>query len=318
MKLASVKHSSGVLLAVEIGEGQLLIPSLAPGIWRALRLLPTSVRDLLSLPNGLDQLSVALAEVRAASNGIEALKENGAILSVDEVELTAPVPNPLHFMGVGASYQQHLQEMGGVPTPLNPVIFLCSSASLAGHRQHITVPSQQPDMLDYEGELAIIIGKACYNVSVEDALEYVAGYTSHNDISPRDHVKEVQAVAAPIGMLDAWGRNVAAKQHPTLSPMGPYLVTIDEIPDPHALTLETRVNGEVVQSIGTNDLIFSVAQYVAYVSSWYSLKPGDIISTGTPGGVGIAKKPPQFLKPGDIVDVEISGIGTLSNMIGVN
>ncbi|MFD1787841.1 fumarylacetoacetate hydrolase family protein [Sphingomonas floccifaciens] len=109
---------------------------------------------------------------------------------------------------------------------------------------------------------------------------------------------------------------MAGKQHPGFSPMGPYIVTTDEIPDPHALRLTTKVNGKVVQDIGTDDLIFTVAKYVAYISQWYTLQPGDIISTGTPGGVGIGKKPPVFLKPDDVVEVSISGIGTLSNTVG--
>ena len=168
-------------------------------------------------------------------------------------------------------------------------------------------------MVAYEGELALVIGKPCYGVAVEDALDAVAGYLIHNDVSARNHVAEVKAVTVPTQMLDAWGRNVAGKQHPTFSPMGPFLVTRDEVPDPGRLRLTTRVNGETVQDIDIDDLIFTVAEYVAYVAQWYPLQPGDIISTGTPGGVGVAKSPPRFLAAGDTVEVEISGLGTLSN-----
>jgi 2-keto-4-pentenoate hydratase/2-oxohepta-3-ene-1,7-dioic acid hydratase in catechol pathway len=171
-------------------------------------------------------------------------------------------------------------------------------------------------MIDYEGELAVVIGRPCYGVTPSEALACVAGYVAHNDISARDHVAEVKAVQVPTQMLDAWGRNVAGKQHPTFSPMGPYLVTADEIPDPHALTLSTRVNGTTVQHVGTDDLIFRVAEYISYVAQWNSLQPGDIISTGTPGGVGVARRPPVFLAEGDEVEVEISGIGTLTNTLG--
>ena len=146
-------------------------------------------------------------------------------------------------------------------------------------------------------------------------MDHVAGYTVPNDVSARDHVAEVQAVTVPVGMLDAWGRNVGGKQHPGFSPMGPYLVTADEIPDPHALHLTVRVNGTTVQDVTTDDLIFSIAHYVSYVSQWYPLVPGDIISTGSPAGVGIAKKPPVFLRNGDVVEVEISGVCTLSNRV---
>lgn len=171
-------------------------------------------------------------------------------------------------------------------------------------------------MIDYEGELAAVIGKGGYRIKEENALDHVAGYVVHNDVSARDHVAEVMGVTIPIKMIDAWGRNIGGKQHPTFSPMGPYLVTSDEVGNPHTLRLTTRVNGKVVQDIGTDDLIFTVAHYVSYISQWYTLQPGDIISTGTPGGVGIAKKPPVFLQPGDVVDVSITKLGTLSNTIG--
>jgi 2-keto-4-pentenoate hydratase/2-oxohepta-3-ene-1,7-dioic acid hydratase in catechol pathway len=301
---------------VALSGDRLLIPSLAPRILSEAAALPVSVRGLLASDAWLSRLKQV---VDAAEEGNEArqnqLGKLGAIVASSDARFCAPVPDPIHFIGCGLAYRQHLQEMGGVPIPDHPVLFLCSPAALNGHRSTIPMPPHQGGMLDYEGELAIVIGKPCYHVSVSAAMDFVAGYTAHNDVSARDHVSEVAAVKVPIDMLGAWSRNVAAKQHPGFSPMGPYLVTVDEIPDPHALQLTVRVNGSVVQHVRTDDLIFSVAQYVSYVSHWFSLQPGDIISTGSPGGVGVAKKPPVFLRHDDEVTVEISGVGTLQNTV---
>jgi acylpyruvate hydrolase len=317
MKIASVVTGSQVRAAVLLDSGQLLVPSLLPAELAGQRALANTVRGILAESGGLEALRALVDRANREGYGSGRVAAAAAAI-VPELEavFAAPVSDPIHFVGCGASYHQHLAEMGGVPVPAHPVLFLCSPVCLAGHRQVIQVPPHQATMIDYEGELAAVIGRKCYRVSEGDAMDYVAGYLVHNDVSARDHVAEVQAVTVPIKMLDAWGRNVGGKQHPTFSPMGPYLVTSDEIPDPHALHLTTRVNGKVVQDIGTDDLIFTVAQYVSYISQWYALQPGDIISTGTPGGVGVAKKPPVFLRPGDVVEVSITGLGTLSNILG--
>lgn len=317
MKVASIVVGSRTRAAVALESGDLLVPSLLPDDLAGTPALPESVRGILAQAGGLDALR-ALAE-RANREGYAAGRVAAAaqaIVAEGDAVFAAPVSDPVHFVGCGASYHQHLAEMGGVPVPEHPILFLCSPISLAGHGEPIVAPPHQADMIDYEGELAAVIGRGGYRIAEEDALDHVAGYLVHNDLSARNHVAEVQAVTVPIKMTDAWGRNVAGKQHPTFSPMGPYLVTADEIPDPHALHLTTRVNGKVVQDIGTDDLIFTVAHYVHYISQWYTLQPGDIISTGTPGGVGVAKKPQVFLHPGDVVEVSISGLGTLSNTIG--
>ena len=315
MKIATVAVDAIPRAAIVLESGDLLVPSLAAELASASD-LPSSVRGILALSDGLARLAaVKLAGDRLDAAAGDRLRRAGGMIVEADAVFHAPVPDPVNFMGCGASYHQHLQEMGNVPVPAHPVIFLCSPGSLSGHGQPILLPAKQPAMVDYEGELAVVIGKACYGISVEDALDAVAGYLIHNDVSARDHVAEVMAVTVPTQMLDAWGRNVAGKQHPSFSPMGPYIVTADEIPDPAALRLTTRVNGAIVQAIGADDLIFTVAEYVSYVAQWHPLQPGDIISTGTPGGVGAAKKPPVFLKAGDTVEVSISGLGTLSNQV---
>lgn len=313
MKLASVDCQGTIRAALLLTGDRLLVPSLAPAGPVA---LPATVKGLLAQPGALDALRARAADIEGADAAtLAALESAGAIIAAADAHFAAPIPDPVHFMGCGLAYRQHLREMGNTPEPKNPVLFLCSPGALSGHGAPVPLPPHQGEMVDYEGELAIVIGKPCYAVKEDAALDYVAGYTVHNDVSARDHVGEVQAVTVPVGMLNAWGRNVSGKQHPGFSPMGPYLVTADEIPDPHALHLTVRVNGTVVQDVMTDDLIFSIARYVSYVSQWYPLVPGDIISTGSPAGVGIAKKPPVFLRDGDLVEVDISGLCTLSNRV---
>lgn len=316
MKLASL-DSQGLIRAAVLLDGDVLfVPSLATGAFADAASLPIKVKDLLSVDGALSRLQDLIERIKTVTGAAKKeLEQSGALVKCADAKFCAPIPDPVHFMGCGLAYRQHLEEMGGVPAPKHPVLFLCSPGALSGHRASIPMPPHQGGMIDYEGELAIVIGKPCYNVSIEQAMDYVAGYTAHNDVSARDHVAEVSAVTVPIKMLDAWSRNVGGKQHPGFSPMGPYLVTADEISDPHALHLTVRVNGNVVQDVGTDDLIFSIAFYVSYISQWYPLLPGDLISTGSPAGVGIAKKPPVFLQDGDEVSVEITGIGTLSNIV---
>jgi 2-keto-4-pentenoate hydratase/2-oxohepta-3-ene-1,7-dioic acid hydratase in catechol pathway len=316
VKLATLDCQGTNRVAVAVSGERLLVPSLANDFLVSAAGLPLSLKQLLAEAGALDRLKAIVAQVEAAdSQLLDALSRAGALVPAANARFRAPIPDPLHFMGCGLAYRQHLAEMGGVPTPANPVLFLCSPAAISAHRDEIVLPSHQAEMVDYEGELAIVIGRPCYNVDPSQAMDYVAGYMAHNDISARDHTAEVAAVTVPVKMLGAWSRNVGGKQHPGFSPMGPFLVTRDEIPDPHTLHLTVRVNGQLVQDVTTDDLIFSIAHYVSYVSQWYALSPGDIISTGSPAGVGVAKKPPVFLQDGDVVTVDISGIGTLSNTV---
>jgi 2-keto-4-pentenoate hydratase/2-oxohepta-3-ene-1,7-dioic acid hydratase in catechol pathway len=152
-------------------------------------------------------------------------------------------------------------------------------------------------------------------VSEADAMDYVAGYTIANDVSARDWVGPVFAAEKPFDAISAWDRNLLGKQLPTFCPCGPVITTKDEIVDPHDLQMTTRLNGEVMQSSKTDDLIFNLPQIISYFSKYYRFSPGDIVTTGSPPGVGAGRKPPVFMKPGDVVEVEIEGIGTLSNPI---
>ena len=180
-------------------------------------------------------------------------------------------------------------------------LFIRLTDTLLGHRQPVLKPTVS-DHLDFEGELALVIGKGGRAISEADALSHVAGYTCFNDVSVRDWQRHT-------------GQITPGKNFPASGPLGPWLVTADEIPDPARLTLTTRLNGEVVQNAPTDDLIFTVPVIIAYVSAFTPLAPGDVISTGTPGGVGFRRDPPLWMKDGDTIEVDISGIGTLSNPV---
>jgi 2-keto-4-pentenoate hydratase/2-oxohepta-3-ene-1,7-dioic acid hydratase in catechol pathway len=212
------------------------------------------------------------------------------------------IPNPGKIFCIGVNYADHLKEMGrGVSE--HPTIFLRFTDTLVAHGQAAWVPKPTVSTaVDYECELAVIIGKGGRHIDAAGALDHVAGYTCFNDISIRD-----------------WQRHTtqftAGKNFPRTGALGPWMVTKDEISDPHTLAIKTRLNGEVLQDANTSQLIFRIPQLIEYLSSFTPLSPGDIIATGTPSGVGFARKPPLFMKAGDVVEVDITGIGVLRNRL---
>ena len=222
------------------------------------------------------------------------------LLALDSVDLGPPVPDPDKILCLGLNYREHAAE-AGLPLPAVPVFFAKFRNSLGGPYSPVLLP-RISTQIDYEGELAAVIGTRCKEVSEAEALKYVAGYTVMNDISARD----VQM------QTSQW---IAGKALDTFAPMGPGLVPASEIPDPQNLTLTTRVNGQVVQHAHTGDMIFTVAQAVAFLSRLMTLEPGDIIATGTPSGVGFTRTPPLFLKDGDVTEVEIEGVGMIRNPV---
>ena len=287
----------------------------APGTAEAW--IPGSVRDLLEAgEEGLGIVRRLVERVAAASpERLAALREAGALTPADRTRLLAPVTEPRLIIGGGLNYHSHLKEMAGTPSPSRPTGFLKVAASVAGPDAAIRVPAGAPDMVDWEGELACVIGRACHGVSEADALAHVAGYTIVNDISARDWVADVFGSTAPWDARLTWEVNIMGKQFPGFTAMGPVLTTADEAGDPNGLTLETRLNGTVVQHDSTGGVIFGFAQSIAFFSRWYALQPGDVITTGTPAGVGAGRKPPQYMKPGDTIEVEVSRIGVLRNPI---
>ena len=208
------------------------------------------------------------------------------------------IPNPGKILCAGLNYRSHVAETGR-EMPSKPSMFSRFTDTLLGHEEPM-VRSSVSEQFDYEGELAVIIGRSGRHIPVERALDYVAGYTCFNDGSVRDF----QKISVTAG-----------KNFPSSAPLGPWMVTPEELPDPSALTLTTRLNGTEVQRSTTDQLIYSVPTIISYVSDFTSLAPGDIIATGTPEGVGHKRTPPLWLKNGDIVEVEISGIGTLRNRV---
>lgn len=218
-------------------------------------------------------------------------------------ELLAPI-DPTGIIGIGLNYRQHAVE-SGLPIPEYPVVFFKGLNSLQHPGKPIALPTAlRSDEVDYECELAIVIGRACKNVDRDQALEYVLGYTCANDVSARDW--QIARGGSQ------WCRG---KTFDTFCPLGPALVTTDDIPDPNALTIRTILNGDVVQDWSTDDMIFDVPELIAFLSGSTTLLPGNVILTGTPHGVGMAAKPPRWLKPGDEVTIEIEGIGSLTNPV---
>lgn len=225
---------------------------------------------------------------------------SGPALSIDDLTFLPVVPDPDKIVLIGLNYESHRIETGHEPLEY-PTIFIRFANSQVGHGDPMIKP-RVSDKFDYEGELAFVIGKPGFEISEERALDHVAGYSCYNDGSIRDWQRHGQQWTP--------GKNFAKT-----GSFGPWMVTADEIPDVSKLQLSTRLNGEVVQSAGLDDLIFSVEKLIAYISAFTELVAGDVIVTGTTGGVGHKRNPPLFMKDGDLVEVEISGIGTLSNPI---
>ena len=226
--------------------------------------------------------------------------ECAAMHQFDAVECLPLIPNPDKVLCVGVNYRPHIEEMGR-QVPEYPVVFVRFAASQSGHGQAIICPAAS-EQYDFEGELAIVIGKAARHVNRDQALGYVAGYCCFMDGTVRDWQKHT--------MQFTGGKNF----HRSGS-MGPCLTTSDEVPEPSALSLTTRVNGEVMQQGRLADLIFDIPALIEYCSTFTELLPGDVIATGTPGGVGAARTPPRWLTEGDVVEVEIPGVGHLRNTV---
>jgi len=297
MKLLSMKSADGDRAGILLGEEVLDVSEL-------LRIEGSSgerLRDALDLYRRGERWLLSIIERVGTDRALaEKLKGAGAIKPLSEVALNPPVVNPGKILAVGLNYAAHAAEQNAKP-PDTPLIFSKCTTALIGPGDPIRLP-RISDMIDYEAELAVIIGSEARSVSADRALEYVAGYTIMNDVTARDLQRRERQ----------WAR---AKGLDTFAPCGPWLVTKDEIPDPHGLDLELEVNGEARQNSNTSDLIFKVPQLIEFISQDLTLKPGDIISTGTPSGVGVYRQPQTFLKEGDRVRIRIDRIGTLENPV---
>ena len=214
----------------------------------------------------------------------------------DDVRLGPPVCRPSKLICIGLNYADHARE-SGMALPEEPVLFFKATSAICGPYDDVILP-RGSTKTDWEVELAVVIGTKAAYVAEADAMDYVAGYILHNDYSERAF------------QLEQGGQWVKGKSCDTFAPLGPFLATKDELPDPHTLDLWLSVNGEKVQDSNTSNFVFGVPQVVSYVSRFMTLLPGDVISTGTPSGVGLGFKPPRYLKPGDVIELGIEGLGT--------
>jgi 2-keto-4-pentenoate hydratase/2-oxohepta-3-ene-1,7-dioic acid hydratase in catechol pathway len=221
-------------------------------------------------------------------------------IALAKVKLEAPIARPPKILAVGLNYRAHAEECG-LPIPQFPVIFNKQSTSAAGPSDLIHRP-RESEQLDYEGELAVVIGRRCRRVPAAKARSVVAGYAVANDVSVRDWQMRVPTMT----MGKSWD---------THCPFGPWITTADEAGDPHGLDLKTWVNGELRQNANTSDLIFNVDQVIEHLSTAFTLEPGDVIVTGTPSGVGLWMNPKSWLKNGDVIRIEIAGLGAIENRV---
>ncbi len=242
-------------------------------------------------------LEAGEAALQMAKAAIAGAKETIPLASV---KLHAPIPKPGKILCIGLNYSDHAAE-SGQPLPDFPIVFAKYANTVISTGEAIVLP-HVTDQVDYEAELGFVIGKRGRYISEEDALSYVAGYLPINDVSARDYQSRTSQ----------W---TMGKTFDTFAPMGPALVTADEIPDPHNLSIKLTIGSDVLQDSSTSKLIFGIPQLVASLSEVMTLEPGDVVSTGTPPGVGAARKPPRFLKVGDVVSVIIEGLGTLTNPV---
>ncbi len=310
MKLASVRYGGedrlmaastlGLLVDLNRARAAELAAAGAPNpLARAAADVPANIVRLLELgAQGFADARSALAHVE----GLGGAAAQAAHLAVaeDAVEFLPAVPNPPKVICVARNYADHAKEAGRPISPI-PILFARFAQSLVGHGQPLVRPKVN-HTFDWEGEVAVVIGKRCRNVAKADAMDAVAGYTLFNDGTIRDFQFRV-------------AQYTAGKNFDSSGPLGPYVVTADEVADPHALELETTIDGEVVQQGNTRDMIYDIPTIIEHIAEWITLEPGDVIPMGTPAGVGFSRQPPRFLEPGNVVRVTATGLGALENPV---
>jgi 2-keto-4-pentenoate hydratase/2-oxohepta-3-ene-1,7-dioic acid hydratase in catechol pathway len=231
---------------------------------------------------------------------VDAIPADGPSVPLDEIRLLAPLPRPPKFLAAGLNYEDHLEETG-LPRPETPIFFNKQTTCVVGPRDDIHRP-RVSEQVDYEGELGVVIGCRCRHVPAASAPSVVAGYVVVNDVSVRDW--QLRSPTMTLG-----------KSFDTHGPIGPWLTTADEVDDPHDLWIRTWLNGELVQDGSTEQMIYDIPTQIETLSTAFTLERGDVIATGTPAGVGLVRQPPLWMKPGDIVRVEIEGLGALENRV---
>jgi len=283
MRLATLNTPEGPRAAVLVGDRFVDLAASDSQI-------PNSVRRIIGDP----ALLAAAREVAARRDGAGVLAATARLL--------APVHDPQKIVCVGLNYRDHAHE-SKMPIPKEPVLFSKFPSALVGHGEPVVIPKVS-SKVDYEAELVIVVGQRGRRIPEAAAMDYVAGYSVGHDVSARDWQLEKDGKQWMVG-----------KTFDTFAPVGPTLVTRDEVADPHKLDIRLRINGQTYQSSSTEQMIFTVAQLVSYLSVVFTLEPGDLIFTGTPPGIGHARNPPLYLKPGDVAEVEIARLGLLRNPV---
>jgi 2-keto-4-pentenoate hydratase/2-oxohepta-3-ene-1,7-dioic acid hydratase in catechol pathway len=284
MRLATIQTPDGPRATVLQGEDYVDLHATRPD-------LPVSVRELLAAGPG---------QLRSATEA--AARPDAVRHAASSVKLCAPIPDPPKVICIGLNYRDHAAESGAA-IPREPVLFSKFATAIIGPGETIRLPAVSREV-DYEAELVLVVGKKGRNLSAAAALDHLAGCTIGHDVSARDW------------QLRKDGKQwLAGKTFDTFAPTGPLLVTIDELGDPHNLSIRLRLNGQIMQDSNTRQMIFRAGDLLAYISQVVTLEPGDLIFTGTPSGVGFTRKPPIFLKNGDVVEVEIEKLGVLRNPV---
>lgn len=257
--------------------------------------LPGTMREFLALgPEGFERLR---ARLREGGDELKVYRES-------EVRLLPPVPDPEHIFCIGLNYKDHARE-SGTTVPEIPVVFDVPRSALIADGDPIVLPSVlNPTEGDYEAELVVVIGKGGKGIKKEDAAAHIAGYTCGHDVSARDWQ-----------LKKPGGQWLVGKGIDTFKPLGPHIKAADRVKDPYSLRIQLRLNGQTMQDSNTKELHYRADDLIAHLSRFFTLYPGDLIYTGTPGGVGFARKPPVYLKPGDVCEVEIDEVGTLRNPV---
>ncbi len=282
MRFATLATDAGPRLALRAGDQYVDLTATDSG-------LPKTLRELIA--GGPDAFAAA---------GKTASRSDAVRVPVSSARLHAPIPNPAKIICLGLNYRDHALETGRA-IPTEPVLFSKYATTLIGHKESIVIPKVSK-RVDYEAELVVVVGRRGRHIPIATAMQYVAGYCVGHDVSARDWQFK--------GEVKQW---MSGKTFDTFAPVGPELVTVDEVPDPHALPIRFKLNDLVMQDSNTKQLIFGVPEILAYVSLIMTLEPGDMIFTGTPPGVGDARKPQIYMKPGDVAVVEIDGLGVLEN-----
>jgi|TARA_B110000259_G_scaffold184433_1_gene231471 2-keto-4-pentenoate hydratase/2-oxohepta-3-ene-1,7-dioic acid hydratase in catechol pathway len=258
-------------------------------------LLPDGTKiDVSRFVNDYDEHFFGNQGIEKLNNWLEKNQDSCPVLDND-IRLGSPLFRPSKIVCVGLNYAKHAQE-SGMDVPEEPVLFFKASSAIIGPYDSITIPKGS-EKSDWEVELAVVIGNKASYVSEKDALSHIAGYVLHNDVSERSY------------QLERSGQWVKGKSCDTFAPIGPFIATPDEIGDPNNLNLWLKLNGEEMQNSNTSDFIFNIQQVVSYISQFMTLLPGDVISTGTPFGVGLGLNPPRYLKDGDVIELGIDGLG---------